>query len=466
MKEDMLLSSKMGEKLYHGYAKDMPIFDYHTHLDARDICEDKIFSNPAEVWLAGDHYKWRAMRWLGIEEKLITGDADDKQKFLAWASCVPKTAGNPLFLWTHLELYRYFGIKEMLSADNAERVWDECSEKLRSREYSARSLMRAFSVEVLCTTDDPADSLEHHAAMLENSSKTDCAVLPAFRPDSILNCSGNHFTNCVLQLQEASSQHIASYSGLLTALEARINFFHAHGCRISDHGFSEFPLVKQEKVDQEAIFQKAMNGGAVTNEEAESFQGELLLFLARKYHSLGWAMQLHIGAARNNKTAGFLSIGKDAGFDSMLDFMLSRRINAFLDALDREGKLPKTVLYSLNPVHHEVLASAIGNFQGGGIKGKLQLGAGWWFNDQKDGIERQLTCLASIGLISTFIGMVTDSRSFLSFPRHEYFRRILCSLIGSWAENGELPMDEAFLGEIIQDICLYNAREYFSLKIE
>lgn len=460
--EDMLLENRSAKKLYHEFAEEMPIFDFHTHLNPHILAANENFHTITDAWLSGDHYKWRAMRWLGEDEKFITGNADKKEKFLAWAACVPKTAGNPLYVWTRLELKRYFGIEEALSPANAEKIWHICNEKLQDLNFSPIGLLKKFSVKALYTTDDPIDSLLHHEA-LRNS---EVSIYPAFRPDKALTVVTHEDKSYMEKLSAASGRSIQNYDDFLAVLSKRMDLFHQHGCRISDHGLEKLPLLRAAKEDAYRIFDEYLHGKKFIGEEAEQFQLVTLLHLAEQYHSLNWAMQLHIGGIRNNNSKGYSRLGPDSGYDSMLDFSLARPLNRYLNQLHQQDTLPKTIFYNLNPAHNEVIASAIGNFQGQGVKGKLQFGAGWWFNDHKDGIQVQLKCLSNIGCISTFIGMLTDSRSFLSFPRHEYFRRILCNVFGSWMEAGELPKDFALFGSMIQDICYNNARDYFGLEQE
>ncbi len=462
MDENFLLNSKTAETLYHDYAKQMPIYDYHCHLSPREIAENRKYSNITELWLGGDHYKWRAMRSNGVEERYITGDAGDKEKFLKWAETMPKCIGNPLYHWTHLELKRYFGIDELLSPATAEEIWEKCNEMLKSDEFSVRALIERSNVKVICTTDDPADSLEYHMA-LKKDSTLKVKVLPAFRPDKAINIDRDGFTDWVGKLGEAAGIKIETFEDMKKALEQRISFFDSAGCKLSDHALD--PIVFENGTGEEAadIFAKAMAGKSLDQAEIRKYKTHVLLFLGREYSKMGWTMQLHIGTIRNNSGRMMKLLGPDTGFDSAGDYIFAGALAKTLNALDETDELPKTILYNLNPRDNEVLGTIIGCFQGGGIPGKLQFGSGWWFNDQKDGMLKQLTALANLGLLSRFVGMLTDSRSFLSYTRHEYFRRILCDLIGSWVENGETPCDMELLGSMVKDISYNNAENYFKL---
>ncbi|CAM3594175.1 MULTISPECIES: glucuronate isomerase [Paenibacillus] len=460
--DNLLLNSNSARKLYYDYAESMPLYDYHNHLSPKDIADNRQFGNLAEIWLEGDHYKWRAMRWLGVEEELITGSAPPEEKFTAWARCVPKLVGNPLYHWTHLELARYFGIQERLSEDNAMKIWHACNEKLKDPSLTAGGILARFKVKVACTTDDPADSLEFHRRIQRNPEIT-AVVAPAFRPDRVLDLTHADFAGYIRQLGEAANHAVDTYEELLEALKLRIQYFHDHGCRLSDHGFGAFPYEPASEQEAAAIYAKAMAGDPISEQEEAKYRTYTLLRLAVMYHDLGWAMQLHIGASRNNNARMLAKLGKDSGYDSILDFHLAASLNGFLSELDKDDRLPKTIVYSLYSSHYEMIATTIGNFQSAGVEGKLQLGSAWWFHDQKEGMLKQLTALSSMGLISTFVGMLTDSRSFMSFPRHEYFRRVLCRLFGDWIKEGELPADYDFIGGIIQDICYRNAERYFQI---
>lgn len=460
MDDNFLLTNRTASVLYHDYAKQMPIIDYHCHLNPQEIYENKTYKNITEVWLYGDHYKWRAMRSCGVEEKYITGDASDFDKFLAYAKSVPMMIGNPLYHWSHLELRRFFGVYEIINERNAPVIWDKVNAQLNGGGFGARDLIAKSNVEVVCTTDDPADSLEYHLKLREENG-VPFAVLPSFRPDKGLEINRKGFPEWVRKLEKVSGQPIGDYEQFLSALRARAEFFHSVGGRVSDHALDFVPYAEATLEEASAIFAKAMNGEAVSREEEEKYKTFTLLFLGKLYAELGWVMQYHMNAARNNNTRMFGKLGPDTGFDSMNDSRIAYPLSRLLDSLELENALPKTVLYSLNPAQNPIIASMIGNFQGGGIPGKLQFGSAWWFNDTKEGMLAQLKTLADMGVLGRFVGMLTDSRSFLSYPRHEYFRRILCNLIGEWAENGEVPDDMELLGTIVQNISYRNAKEYF-----
>lgn len=463
MDENFLLNSKTAETLYHNYAKQMPIYDYHCHLSPKEIAEDKEYRNITELWLGGDHYKWRAMRSNGVEEKYITGDADDKEKFLKWADTMPKCIGNPLYHWTHLELRRYFGIDDLLSPDTAEMIWEKCNEMLKNDDFSVRGLIRRSNVKVLCTTDDPADTLEYHMA-LKRDSTFGIKVLPAFRPDKAINIDKEGFAQWVGRLGRAAGTDIKTFRELIKALEQRILYFDSLGCKLSDHALD--PIVFRDGTLEEAsdIFTKALTGNSLTETEIQKYKTQIMLFLGREYSKRNWTMQLHMGTIRNNSGRMMRLLGPDTGFDSIGDYMFAGALAKTLNALDETDELPRTILYNLNPRDNEVLGTITGCFQGGGVPGKLQFGSGWWFNDQKDGMLKQLTALANLGLLSRFVGMLTDSRSFLSYTRHEYFRRILCDLLGEWVEKGEIPADMELLGSMVRDICYNNAENYFKMS--
>lgn len=460
MDETFLLSTGTGEKLFHTYAKGMPIIDYHCHLSPQEIYENKSYNNITEIWLYGDHYKWRAMRANGISEKYITGDASDYEKFLAWAKTVPMAIGNPLYNWTHLELQRFFGIDEILNEKSAPEIWEKVNKQLRGNGYGARDFIRNSNVEVVCTTDDPVDSLQYHK-WLQDEEEFDVKVLPGFRPDKGLEINRDGYIEWLKKLEEASERKINHYDDLLAALQSRIEFFHSVGGRVSDHALDTMMYEETTKEEAAGVFLKKMNGGDLSLEEEKKYKSYTLLFLAKQYSRLNWVMQFHIHALRNNNTKMFNTLGPDTGYDSMNDGQIAVPLCQLLDALDQEDALPKTILYSLNPKDNYVIASLIGSFQNGTIPGKIQFGTAWWFNDQKDGMLEQMKALANLGLLSRFIGMLTDSRSFLSYPRHEYFRRLICSLIGEWVENGEVPNDMELLGGIVEGICYNNAKEYF-----
>jgi glucuronate isomerase len=463
MDENFLLTNKTAATLYHDYAKKMPIFDYHCHLSPKEIAENKRYRNITEVWLGGDHYKWRAMRANGVDERYITGDAPDKEKFLKWAETMPACIGNPLYHWTHLELKRFFGIDTLLSPATAEEIWEKCNALLQKDDFAARGLIERSNVKVLCTTDDPADSLEYHAAIAKDKSFT-VKVLPAFRPDKSFNIDKAGFAEYIAKLGKAAGKNIASFGDLTAALGQRLEFFHAAGCRVSDHALD--PIVFETATDAEldAILVKGLKGEKLAEAEVRKFKTAVMLFLGRGYARLGWVMQLHMDTLRNVNTRAMRVLGPDTGFDAIADYTLGDSLAKFLDALDNTEELPKTIVYSLNPRDNDMLATIVGSFQGGGVASKMQLGSGWWYNDQKDGMIKQMVALANVGLLSRFVGMLTDSRSFLSYTRHEYFRRILCNLIGEWVEAGEVPNDIALLGAMVENICFNNARDYFPVK--
>ncbi len=463
MGENFLLLNEVAVDLYHKYAKSLPIIDYHCHLSPKEIYENKKFSNITEAWLYGDHYKWRAMRANGIDEEFITGQASDYEKYLAWAKTVPMTVGNPLYNWTHLELQRFFGIYELLNEKTAPMIWEKVNQLLNKEEFTVRELIKKSGVEVICTTDDPVDSLEYHQNLIKEND-FDVSVLPSFRPDKGLEINREGFGLWVEKLSKAASTSINNYDDFLTALESRVDFFHELGGRVSDHAIDTMMFVNAEKSDVDRIFKQALSGEKVSPEDEKKYKTFTLVFLGKKYSSLGWAMQLHINALRNNNSRMLDKLGSDTGFDCMNDDLVAKPLCQLLDTLDREDALPKIILYSLNPRDNQLLASIIGSFQGGGIRGKIQFGTAWWFNDHKDGMLDQMKALANIGLFSQFIGMLTDSRSFLSYTRHEYFRRLICQLVGEWVENGEVPNDSELLGDIVQGVSYYNVKEYFQFK--
>lgn len=460
--DNFLLTNETAVKLYHDYAKDMPIIDYHCHLSPKEICENVTFSNLTEAWLYGDHYKWRAMRANGAEEKLVTGGegVTDYDRFAAWAATVPQTVGNPLYHWSHLELRRFFGVEEIINEKNAPIIWEKVNAKLATGKFRARDLINMSGVEAICTTDDPVDSLEYHIKIKELAD-FDTVVLPSFRPDKALEINRPTFRDWIGALGAANESEIGNYDELLEALEARIQFFHETGCRVSDHAFDYVPYAETTREEASVIFARAMNGETVSREEENKYKTFTFLFMGRHYARLGWAMQLHINAARNNNTRMFRKLGPDTGFDAINDSPLAYPLARLLDELDGEDLLPKTILYSLNANDNDVLGALIGCYQGGGIPGKIQLGSAWWFNDTKLGMLEQMNALANLGLLSRFVGMLTDSRSFLSYTRHEYFRRILCNLLGEWVENGEVPQDWELLGNLVQNISYRNAKAYF-----
>ncbi|HBH24462.1 MAG TPA: glucuronate isomerase [Cytophagales bacterium] len=460
--EDFLLTNKFSQRLYHDYAKNQPIIDYHCHLPPDEIATNKRFDNITQVWINGDHYKWRAMRTLGIEEKYITGSASDREKFEKWALTVPYTLRNPLYHWTHLELYRYFGIDQPLNPDTSGQVFDKTMEMLQHPDLSTQGMMRNMNVEVVCTTDDPTDDLQHHMAM--QNDDFEISVRPTFRPDKVFSIGSGEFTSYIDNLSVKAKTEINDLDGLFTALEKRVEFFHQNGCRLSDHGLQNIFGADFRLNDVNQTFGKALNGSKLSPEEEAAYQAAVLHQLSTLYHKYGWAQQFHLGALRNNNDRMIREIGPDTGFDSIGDFPQAQNLSRFFNRLDSSNHLPKTILYNLNPADNEVFATMVGNYNDGSIKGKVQFGSGWWFLDQKDGMKRQMNALSNMGLISCFIGMLTDSRSFLSYPRHEYFRRVLCNLFGQDIERGELPEDMDWIGKIIADISYFNAREYFDFN--
>jgi len=459
LQSNFLLGSKQAEILYHDFAAKMPIIDYHNHLPPKALADDKNFENITQAWINGDHYKWRAMRNLGIEEKFITGNASDKEKFNKWAYTVPYTMRNPLYHWTHMELSRYFDRKDLLSEKNASSIYQSVSETLNTPDFSCRNLISKMNVKVLCTTEDPTDTLEHHQRLAQ--SDFDTKVSTAFRPDKALLIDSDDYNGYLDTLSEVSGVSIDTYDALCDTLKKRISFFHDNGCRLCDHGLSHLYAENFTDAEVKSIFKKRREGNELSEGEANKFRSALLLFLAETYHDFGWVQQFHLGALRNNNSRMLEKLGPDTGWDSIGDYQQAESLSRFLDTLDGRNKLTKTILYNLNPTDNAVLATMIGNFNDGSIKGKVQWGSGWWFLDQKDGMEDQMNTLSNMGLISCFIGMLTDSRSFLSFPRHEYFRRILCNLFGEDIKNGELPNDMEWIGKLVQDICYTNAKEYF-----
>jgi glucuronate isomerase len=459
--DDFLLHNDFAKRLYHNYAKQQPIIDYHNHLSPQDIATDRTFQNISQLWLAGDHYKWRAMRALGVSEKFITGMATDFEKFEKWAGAVPYTLRNPLYHWTHLELQRYFGITELLSEDNAAVMYDSLNEQLQTSSHSTIGLLQQQNVELLCTTDDPTDSLEYHKTIksLDNGPQ----VLPTFRPDKALDLNDiDSFKSYLLSLEKVVGFYIPNYDQFLGALQKRVDYFHEQGCRLADYGLSKIYNHKTKDLSAKTIFETVRSGKEPSRSQIEYFAGATLLELSKMYHKKGWTQQFHLGALRNNNKRLLQQLGPDTGFDSMGDFSHAVSISSLLNELDSTDQLTKTIIYNLNPADNEMIATMVGNFNDGTIRGKVQYGAAWWFLDQKDGMENQLNALSSLGMLSTFVGMLTDSRSFLSFPRHEYFRRVLCNLIGKDVANGELPSDEQWLGKIVSDICYNNAKEYFA----
>ena len=458
--KDFLLETKTARDLYHRFAEEMPIIDYHCHLNPKEIAENRRFNNLTGIWLNGDHYKWRAMRANGIDEAFITGNKSDKEKFLKWAETVPFTLRNPLYHWTHLELKRYFGIDELLNENSAERIWDTCNRMLQTDEFSVQNLIRKANVEIICTTDDPVDDLKYHQQLKE--SDFDVKVLPAWRPDNAMAIENpDKFNGYLNRLEQASDTNINSFDRLLEALRKRHDFFAANGCRLSDHGIEQFYAEEYTHSEIENLFEKARTGHILTQNEIVKFKSAMLFELSVMDYEKDWVQQFHFGALRNNNTRMMRRIGPDAGFDSMGDFQTGKSLNRFLDRLDQNDQLAKTILYNINPADNAMIATTTGNFQDGKTPGKIQFGAGWWFLDQKQGMEDQMNALSNFGLLSRFVGMVTDSRSFLSYTRHEYFRRILCNMLGNDMEKGLIPNDMELVGKIVENISYYNARNYF-----
>lgn len=448
--KNFMLKNKTAKKLYYDFAENLPIIDYHCHLVPEMIASDHKFKDTYELFLGGDHYKWRQMRSNGIPEELITGNGDEFEKWTCFAKTMPLLIGNPLYHWTALELKRYFGIDEPLSEKTAKPIWDKCNELLKRDDFSGKSLITKSNVEIICTTDDPADTLEHHIKLRNDGFAT--KVLPTFRPDKAVEINKPTFTPYIEEIG------VKTYEELIKWISDRIAFFHENGCRLSDHALEYVPFATG---DASAVFEKKMNGGNLTEEDVNVFKTAVLKHCATEYTRLGWTMQLHIGALRNNNTNMYNKLGADTGFDSINDLCIAEKLAAFMNYLELDDVLPKTILYTLNPKDNYVLGTMLGNFQKAPTSGKIQFGSGWWFNDNRDGMVAQMTALANLGLFGKFVGMLTDSRSFVSYPRHEYFRRILCNLIGEWVEAGEYPNDRESLKKIVEGICYYNAKDYF-----
>ncbi|MEM8886857.1 MAG: glucuronate isomerase [Bacteroidota bacterium] len=457
--ENFLLENSTAEILYHEYARIQPIIDYHNHLPPREILENKSFENLTEVWLKGDHYKWRAMRANGISEDYITGEKSDREKFRKWAETVPYTMRNPLDHWTHLELKRYFGINTLLNKETADEIYDQANELLQKDTFSSRGLLEGMNVSLLCSTDDPVDELKEHKALKEEDWKI--RLLPGFRPDKFILIQEDSFSDMLKKLEASTGDTIETFEGLLSALEKRMDYFHKWGCRLSDHGLEQLYAEDFSEKEVNKIFQNRIAGKALSCLDARKYQSAMLYHLAILYHKKGWTMQFHLGAIRNNNKRLMRKLGSDVGADSIGDFEQARSLSKFMNRLDTEEKLSQTILYNLNPGDNEVFATMAGNYNDGSVPGKIQWGSAWWFLDQKDGMEKQIDALSNMGILSRFIGMLTDSRSFLSFPRHEYFRRILCNLIGKDVHKGELPRDIPWLGKMVADICYGNAKRYF-----
>ncbi len=465
MDKNFLLSSDTAQKLYFDNAADTPILDYHCHINPQEIYEDRQFENITQVWLGGDHYKWRFMRSCGVEERFITGDAPDKEKFLKWAECVGRAIGNPLFHWSHLELQKYFGYHGVLNKKTAEEVWDLCNKKLADPSMSARNLIRQSNVTLVCTTDDPVDTLEWHKKIAEDDS-FDVQVLPAWRPDKAMNIEKPTFVEYLSALSEASGTAIKTFADLKQALSNRMDFFASMGCSISDHGLEYVMYHPASDEEVEAVFAKRLLGSAVTREEELCYKTAFMVFVGREYAKRGWVMQLHYGCKRDNNTLRFDKLGPDTGFDCINNYAPSSEIADYLNALVKTDELPKTIIYSLNPNDNQAIGTILGCFQDSTAVAKIQQGSAWWFNDHKKGMQDQMISLANLGNLSGFVGMLTDSRSFLSYTRHDYFRRILCELLGTWVENGEYPDDFDTLSEIVKGICYNNAVKYFGFNLK
>lgn len=465
MDKDFLLETETAKQLYHEYAAKVPVIDYHCHINPKEIAEDRSFENITQVWLGGDHYKWRFMRSCGVDEKYITGDASDYEKFCAWAECLGKAIGNPLFHWSHLELQRYFGYHGYLNKNTAEEVWNICNAKLQEPSMSARNIVKQSNVTFIGTTDDPADSLEWHQKIAADES-FDVVVAPSWRPEKAMNIEKPEYLDYLAKLGEVSGVEITSFKTLKEALTKRLDYFNENGCKISDHSLAYVMYAPASEEEIEKIFAKRLAGEAVTAEEELKFKFACMLFLGKEYVRVDWGMQLHYGVKRDNNRKMYAKLGADTGYDCISSYTPSAELADFLNALAETDALPRTVLYSLNPVDNAAIGTILGCFQDSSAVAKIQQGSAWWFNDHKTGMVEQMTSLANLGNLSGFVGMLTDSRSFLSYTRHEYFRRILCNLIGGWVENGEFPADDEMLKEIVQNISYYNAKNYFGLPVE
>lgn len=464
MDKDFLLSTDMAKTLYHDYASKVPVLDYHCHINPQEIAENRKFENITQVWLGGDHYKWRQMRSNGVEEKYITGDASDREKFQKWAETMPKLIGNPLYHWSHLELKTYFGYEGYLNGDTAEEVWNLCNEKLQQDSMTVRNIIKQSNVTLICTTDDPIDSLEWHKKIKEDDT-FDVQVLPAWRPDKAMNIEKPDFAAYMGKLSAASGIEVKDLASLKEALKNRMDFFAASGCSVSDHGLEYVMYFPADDAEVDAILKKALAGEALTKEEQAKYKTAFMLFVARQYNRLNWVMQLHYGCKRDNNAYKFQQLGPDTGFDCINDYTPCAQLADFLNALSSTDEIPKTIIYSLNPNDNASIGTIIGCFQGPGVAGRIQQGSAWWFNDHKTGMTDQMTSLANLGCLGNFIGMLTDSRSFLSYTRHDYFRRIMCELIGGWVDNGEYPADMKSLKEIVEGISYYNAVKYFGFNL-
>jgi glucuronate isomerase len=459
--QDFLLQTKTAQRLYHEFASHQPIIDYHCHLPPDQIADDINFKNITQVWLYGDHYKWRAMRANGVNEAYITGNKTDEEKFTAWAATVPYTLRNPLYHWTHLELQRYFGIDELLSPASAQKIYAQCTEKLQSPEFSVRNILKNKNVEVVGTTDDPLDNLSYHQKLKQDAYSV--KVLPAYRPDKAMNADDIAGLNKYIdQLEAVANVSISNIDEYLTALKARHDYFAENGCKLSDHGLEQIYAEDYTDAEIAAIFIKIRNNEVLLPLEILKFKSAMLYYFAIWDHEKGWVQQFHLGALRNNNARALTNLGPDTGWDSIGDFVQGRALSKFLNRLDTTNQLAKTIVYNLNPADNELFATMVGNYNDGSVAGKMQFGSAWWFLDQKDGMIKQLNALSNMGLLSRMVGMLTDSRSFMSFPRHEYFRRLLCNLLGDDIENGELPNDIEWTGKIVSDICYFNAKNYFN----
>ena len=464
MDKDFLLSTEMSQTLYHQFAENMPILDYHCHINPQEIYEDRKFENITQVWLGGDHYKWRQMRSNGVDEKYITGDGSDREKFQAWAETMPKLIGNPLYHWSHLELRRYFGYEGYLNGDTAEEVWNLCNAKLQEDSMTVRNIIKQSGVTLICTTDDPVDSLEWHKKIAEDPT-FDVQVLPAWRPDKAMNVEKPTYGEYIAQLSKVSGVEVKDFASLKEALKNRMAFFASMGCCVSDHALEYVMYAPASDAEVDAILQKGLRGETISKEEELKYKTAYMLFVAREYVKLGWVMQIHYGCKRDNNAYMFEQLGPDTGYDCINNYAPSAQMADFLNALSATNDIPKTILYSLNPNDNASIGSIIGCFQGD-IPGKIQQGSAWWFNDHKIGMTEQITSLANLGCLGNFVGMLTDSRSFLSYTRHEYFRRILCDIFGTWVENGEYPADMKALEELVRGICYNNAVKYFGFKLD
>lgn len=461
--ENFMLKNDIAVELYHEYAEKMPIFDYHCHLSPQAMYDDETFNDIAQIFLGGDHYKWRYMRSNGIDEEYITGKKSSYEKFKSFCECLQYAIGNPLYHWTHLELKRYFGIDEYVTAENCNEIWEKCNEVIAKTNMSPSKLINSSNVNVICTTDDPIDNLEYHKKIAKKGH-IKAKVLPALRPDFVINIDKDTFRDYIEKLSDVGGKIIKNYEDVMEVLFSRIDYFHLNGCRISDHALDYVPFNTSYKAED--VFKKAVNGEKISCAEADAYKCETLIRLGAKYKQLGWAMQLHIGALRNNNSRMFEKLGADTGFDSIADYSIAADLSSLLNSMEESDGLPKTILYTLNPKDNYVLATMLGNFQSSQVPGKIQFGSGWWFNDQRDGMTEQMKALANLGALNKFVGMLTDSRSFLSYTRHEYFRRVMCNLIGEWVENGEYPQDYKLLGKIVEDISYNNAEKYFDIDIK